>query len=104
MGLVTKADPAGAPLTERAKRVVDSVLSRMGVRRKMTERQRYEAMIESSTITPEQRRKAMENAAANPEIGPALDEADRAYENWVEKGLESGELRHRSGARGSSGG
>ena len=62
--------------------------------RRKTPRERYEQAIDSSTITPEQRRKALENAAAGPNVEAALDEADRAYEHWV-KGSKSVELHGR---------
>ena len=63
----------------------------------LTARQRYEAAIKASTVTPEQRRKAFENAAKTPGLQAALAEADLAIERWV-KDLEARELHGRNGS------
>ena len=67
-------------------RVQQTLLRALG---RKTARERYEAAIDSSTITPEQRRTALGNAAVGPDVEAALDEADRAHERWV-KGSKSG--------------
>jgi hypothetical protein len=62
---------------------------RRGKRHMLSPRQRYESAIDSSTITPEQRRRAHNNAAADPGVETALDEADQAYaivrEAWANR-------------------
>jgi 3-hydroxyacyl-CoA dehydrogenase len=63
----------------------------------LTARERYEAAIKASTVTPEQRRKAFENAAKSPGLQAALDDADLAIEQRV-KELEARELHGRNGS------
>jgi hypothetical protein len=94
---------ADTPIVDRLMQRLDSALITLRLKKtpRLTPRQRYEAALDSSTITPEQRQRAFENAAASPRVGAALDEADHSHERWL-KGRESGELRGRPGSRGSS--
>lgn len=97
MKLASGSRTTDTSFVDRLNQLVTNALTRFGFKRKpeFTPRERYEAAIDSSTITPEQRRKALGNAASDSGIKAALDEADHAYEQYV-KGLESGELQSRS--------
>ena len=104
MKLVSGSRSAEHSRMHRFNLAITSLLAALGFKKKPqpTPSQRYERAIESSTITPDQRRTALANAAADPGLTPALDEADRAYEQYV-KGLESGELHAPSITPSSSG-
>lgn len=97
MKLVSSSRTTDTSLVDRFTHLLNNTLVRLGFKRKreLTPRERYEAALDSSTITPEQRRKVFMNAATDPGLKAALDEADDAYEQHV-KGLESGELHSRS--------
>lgn len=64
-------------------------------KKRSTPRDRYEAAIAASRVTPEQRRAALTHAAADPRIEGALDDADLSHEEYL-KGPAQGELRSRS--------
>ena len=64
--------------------------------KQLTARERYEAAIKASTVTPEQRRKAFENAAKTPGLQAALDEADVAIQQYL-RGVNPRQPRSGSG-------
>jgi hypothetical protein len=102
MKLVSGSQTTDTSFVDRLNQLLTRSLAKIGFKRapEATARERYEAAIDSSTITPEQRHAAIANAAADPSVKAALDEADRAFEQYS-KGSESGELHSRPITPGS---
>jgi hypothetical protein len=87
---------------DRVPDLVDKFLVRIGLKRR-TARDRYIAEIDSSTISAEQRREALRNAAADPQIESILDDADKAIDQHVKGRTPGGDVHSRSVTPGHSG-
>jgi len=103
MKLLQGSRGADISLMSRLSNAVHDLFIRLKFQRPLANgRQRYEAAIDSSIITPEQRRAALANAATDPEIEAALDEADASHEEFV-KGLAADAVRGGSVSSSPSG-
>lgn len=68
----------------------------------VSDSERYLAAIDASSVTPEQRRQAIDGAVSRADIEAGIDEADAAHERHV-KGMEAGGVHRRDGAAGPAG-